>query len=342
MPSFEMRAAIKIKKLFAVKTLRAESARLGLKMFPTEKVDAELVLYERERVIRGIQAARGIGGPTSSVSLPPMDQFSVSPGYYGEHMRWGEEELLKRRVIGDWFESEGGKEFQAAGSSYLNERYLNRREKNNFDLLLTGGFQAMDKFGNIKYQAMYEIQQLSLTVPVTTYATAAPLAELRALVVQAQFGRSVDFRNGELWMNANTLNEILKNQNPNDLKGVRLNNGDTINSWKDKESGLQRILLANDLPPIMVYDENYYPDGTGSAIRFIADGRAILLGKRTDGQALGKYMLTRAVQNNEKPGEWFVVEDNRAMTRPYLQIAGGHNGCPVLEYPEAVAAITLY
>ena len=346
MPSYENQGAIEIRRLFAEKVKRAESTRLGLKLFPIKKQKTQKVIYEREGIRRGLQAATGIGGPASRVVLPGFSSFETDPGYYKEFIQFTDEDFINRRLPGNWFEPASLEALEALASDYLYGRYLDRREKNVFDTMVNGGFQALDAFGSIKWQSLYKITLGSSTTAFTNLTASTPMADFRALVVQFQFGKSVDFTNGEVWMNANTKNMILANQNANDLKGFRLNNGDTVNSYKDKETGLNRIMLANDLPEIVVYDESYYPDAVagvfGPAVRFIPDGKALFIGKRTDGVPFGGYVMTPATQNGGKAGEWFLVVDKRATTEPYVTVAMGHNGAPVLEYPEAVACATLY
>jgi hypothetical protein len=346
MPSYEIQSALEIRKLFAVKVARAESTRLGLKLFPVKKQKTQKVVFERENPRRGIQAASGLGGPASRVVLPGYSSFATDPGYYKEFIHFTDEDFINRRLAGDWFNPATMEQLEALASDYLYGRYLDRREKNVFDVMQTGGFQALDAFGNIKWQTVYDIQTATSTIPITTYATATPLADFRAFVVQFGLGKSVDFAGGEVWMNANTKNEILKNTNANDLRGVRVENGGTINSYKDPKTGFNRILLANDLPEIVVYDETWLPELVGGVAaapnRFIADGKALFIGKRVDGVPFGEYALTPATQNGGKAGEWFLVEDKRATTEPYVKVSAGHNGAPVLEYPEAVACATLY
>lgn len=337
MPSFEQTVAIEIKKLAAVKTLRAESTRLGLKLFPVENRNTEMVVYERQGIIRGVQANRGLNGPTQPVRLPGFQKFQVSPGYYGEHINFFEGDILQRRPVGDWFKQEPVRDKISEATTYLNERYLNARELNNFAVLLNGGYQAKDRLGNVRYQVMYNVPRLAPGTVWSNLSGSTPLADLRGWMMSLRLGASVDFRMGEMWMNTNTLNTILSNTNPADLGGKRLEYGQTINNQRDQET----LFLGNGLPKIRLYDEDYFPD-TGGAVRFIPDGRVIFVGKRDDGQPLGSYVMTPAAQNDNKPGEWVVVEDGRQKDTPYLKVSQGHNGVTVLEYPEAVASATVY
>lgn len=346
MPSYEIQSAINIEKLFAVKVARADETRLAFKIFPTLTQDTQKIFFEREQPRRGLQAASGLGGPASTVVLPGFSSIGYDPGYFKESIMFTDEDLLTRRLAGGWFKPATLSQLEQLATDYLFGRYQDRREFNVFQTLIFGGYQSVDAFGNIKGQRIFDIQMLVSTTPFTTLATSTPLADFRAFVVQAGFGKSVNFAGGEVWMNANTKNVILANQNPNDLKGFRLNNGDTVNSFDDKLWGFNKILLANDLPQIVVYDETWLPDLVNGVAaqpnRFIPDGYALFVGKRTDGVPFGRYIMVPQTQNGGKAGEWFLTEDKRATANPYVLVTAGHGGGTMLTYPEAVVSAKLY
>lgn len=336
--TFETSAAFRVKKLMAVKIAQSREGRLGMKLFPQDTSDTEYVVYERWGLIRGMQQARGLGGPTRPVQLPGFNQFSVSPGYYGEHVRFDEKRLLRSRLPGDWMKSQTTRENINYASTYLAERFCNRYEYNVFEILQEGGFVAMDDNATAYWQVMYDIPRLTPAILWNVPATSIPLQNLRGWVVSLALGKSVDFRGGELIMNSNTLNTILGNTNPADLGGKRLMYGQTINNAADQG----KFFLDGDLPAIRVYDGDYYAEAAAFATRFIRDGKIIFRGKRTDGEQGGRYVMTPAVQNGMKPGEWTIVEDKTTTDSPYWKVANGHNGVPVLEYPEAWAIATVY
>jgi hypothetical protein len=68
------------------------------------------------------------------------------------------------------------------------------------------------------------------------------------------------------------------------------------------------------------------------------------MGKRTDGEQIGEYTLTRAAQNGDDsaPGVWFTVRDKRDRAPASIIMETGHNGGGKIFYPEGVAALTLY
>lgn len=335
--AFETQAALEVKELMALKTLRGRETRLGMKLFPQDTTKEPFVIYERWGIMRGMQQARGLGGPTRPVQLPGFTSFKVSPGYYGEHVRFDEKKLLYTRAPGEWMKSQSYKDLIAYATTYLAERYENRYEYNVFEILQEGGFWATDDNGTVYWQVMYDIPKLAPAILWNVPATSIPLQNLRSWMVSLRLGKSVDFRGGTMIMNSNTLNMMLANTNAADLGGRRLEFGNTINSAKDQG----KIFLANDLPEIIIYDEDYYPE-TGGAVRFVRDGKIIFSGKRLDGQKGGRYVQTPAVQNGNRPGEWVIVFDGTQTDSPYYKVAHGHNAVPVLEYPEAWAVATVY
>jgi hypothetical protein len=336
--TFEAAVSIKVKELMALKVARIRADRLGMKLFPIQTQMDQLVQYERHGLVKGMQQSRGLGGGTRPVQLPGYSTFQVSPGYYGEHIRFDEKKLLEQRKVGDWMNSMSFKDMTNRATDYLAERYCTRYEFNVFQILQEGRFQADDGNGQLYWQVMYDIPKLTPSVNWDQLATSTPLKDLRGWMMSLRLGKSVDFTKGEMLMNGNTLNTILSNTNPADLGGKRLNYGQTINNQADQG----KFFLDADLPAIRRYDEDYYAEGASVATRYIVDGRVLLSGKRTDGQVGGQYVQTPAVQNGGKPGEWVLVKDKTDEDNPYIKVSHGHNGVPVLEYPEAWASATVY
>lgn len=338
--AFEVGAAIKLREVFAVKTLRGEAGRLGLKLIPITEVNATKLIYERHRLLRGLQGVRGENGPSSPAKLPGFDQFEVEPGFFGDHYTITEKDLINRREVGDWETFDSEKKITAKATTLLNQRYLDRVEYNIWTMLLTGALTITDDNGTIQFYDIYDIQKSTASPAFDQLSTAAPLKYFRELIAALELGKSVNFRGGEIIMNQTTLNTILGNTNANDFGGLRMASGANFLSVSD----WNKVLVANDLPTITVYNEGYYENGEGGAFtRFIPTGKALLLGKRTDGEQVGEYRLTRAAQNdNSGPGVYFTVEDMRKKVPAFIQIESGHNGGTVLYYPEAVCGITLY
>ena len=337
--AFESSAAIALRKVMAVKIARPPASRLGLKLLPVQDRNETQLVYERPRVNRGVQGARGVNGPTSPAKLPGYDQFRVEPGYFGDHYLINEQSLIERRTIGDWMRFDSTGEQTGKASDLLTQRYYDRVELNIFTMLLTGSLVVSAIGGQVVYQDIYPILKFTASPLFSDAANSAPLAFLRSTLATLETGVSVDFRGGTLLMSRNTLNLILANTNAADIGGKRFEVGQTLNSVAE----LNDLLLANDLPTVELYDEGYFPEPEGTAfVKFLPLGKIILLGKRTDGEQIGEYTQTRAAQNpNSGPGMWLAVRDERDRAPARIIIECGHNGGPRIFYPEAVAVLTV-
>jgi hypothetical protein len=341
MPStFELGGAVAVKEIFAAYARTSEANRLGMQLMPLTEVDETKLIYERHDLLRGIQAARGLGGATQPVAMPGFSTFSMEPGYYGDHHLLTEQDLVNRRQVGDWhaFDSQGSLTDKAARN--LERRFADRIEKNTFDVILTGLYEGQDEQGRLKTADVYAIQRATPGTLFTDLANSTPLRFLRDTIATAELSVSVNFRAGEMLMNRVTLNTILNNANAADLGGKRFDVGQTLNSVAE----LNDILIANDLPKVRVYDEGFYPTAGGFQ-RFIPNGRIALLGKRTDGETVGEYRLTRYAQNGGGKGYWVNVDDMTSgpgSDPPKVIVKAGHNGGPVIYYPEAVLSITAF
>ncbi len=340
MPSqFEIGGAARVRKAMATYVRRSEETRLGLQLMPPTNQDATQIIYERDALLRGVQAARGLDGATQPAKLPGFDQFASDPAYYGDHIRLSEKDLVERRQAGDWMAFDNQGTLTGKAAEYLERRQGDRMEKNVFDLLVNGSYDGQDAQGRSKYFDIYAIQRYTPGTLFSNLSGSSPLTFLRDTIATAELGVSVDFRGGEMLMNRVTLNLILSNTNANDLGGKRFDIGQTLNSVEE----LNDILLANDLPKVRLYNEGFYPD-TGGFQRFIPNGRIIILGKRTDGEPIGEYWLTRAAQNGGRPGWWTDVVDNTSgalADPPHVLVKAGHNGGPKLWYPEAALSLTV-
>lgn len=346
--TLELQGAIKMRKLAEVLIPRALASRELLKLFPLTKVDETELIYERRQVITGLQAARGLGGPTGSVLKPGVDQWKVSPGYYGDNYPIGENELINLREAGTWNDFENYSSQAARGAQHLNTRFLDRAEYSIGQLITTGGYTAQNVQGITYYQQIFDIPSYTPSTLFSDLANSQPLNFFRDLIPTLELARSVSFQKGFILCSRPSANLIIKNTNPADLSGKRLDYGATINSVDD----FNELMVANDLPKLKVYDGAYYADPPGGVFnppgytpgartRFIANGSYVLVGVRDDGAQLGEYRLTRAAQNGENagPGDWYQVEDRRDKDPCQVILRSGHNGGPVPEYLEGFAIV---
>lgn len=344
MPTFAMQAAVQIRKLQKVYIGRDVSKRLGLKLMPFNTQDVTELIYEREDVNRGIQNARGSGNPAGAVVRPDISEKRFTPGHYGDTYVIDESELENRREVGTWTEFEKQGALSDKIARLFTDRYLDRVEKNIFDILCTGKFEARTPSrggtGPVVVRSIHNIPQYTPANLFSNLTTSTPIQYFRSLMPQLQLGVSVDFRQGWAIANRNTINTILNNQNSTDISSRRTNSGDTVNDL----SSLNAILASNDIFNLTEYHKGYFPEGNGNPmVTFIPDGKIILVGTREDGEPIGDYVLTRNAHNaNSAPGEHFMVNDYRTKTPPHIEMTAGHNGGPVPLYLEAMAIINAY
>ena len=349
MPSnLELQGAVKLRKLMELWLPRSMASRELLKLFPLVKEDATELIYERRQVETGLQAARGNSGPTQPVQKPGLDMYRAAPGKYGDHYTVTEQELENLRNAGTWDDFESYDKQAARATQHLTRRFLDRCEYSIAQIITTGGYTATSAQGVNYVQQIFQIQQYTPNTLFNDLANSQPLNYIRDLIPYLELGRSVSFQKGYILCSRPTINLILRNSNPADLNGKRLDYGQTINAVDD----LNEILVANDLPPFRVYDKGYYPDPPGSpfnppgdyqtqpVVRFLTNGQLVLVGAREDGETLGEYRLTRAAQNeNSAPGEWYQVEDRRQKDPCQVILRAGHNGGPVPYYIEGFATV---
>lgn len=346
--NLELQGPVKLRKLASLLIPRALASRELLKLFPLVKENETELIYERRQVTTGLQAARGLGGPTQSVLKPGVDQYKVSPGYYGDNYPISEQELINLRDAGTWGDFENYSSQAARGTQHLTTRFLDRCEYSIGQLITTGSYTAQNAQGINYIQQIFDIPSYTPNTLFSDLNNSQPLNYFRDLIPTLELARSVSFQKGFILCSRPSANLIIKNQNAADLNGKRLEYGATINSVED----FNELMVANDLPPLKVYDGAWYSDPPGSPFnptpyqpgtrnRFIPNGSFVLVGVRDDGETLGEYRLTRAAQNGEQasPGEWYQVEDRRDRDPCQVILRAGHNGGPVPFYLEGFCCV---
>jgi len=174
-------------------------------------------------------------------------------------------------------------------------------------------------------------------VPWNTYATATPLADLRAIQLLSR-GWSVSFgRDASLIINRGTWNDMIKNTNPADLYGRRTQGLGTFESLPQVNS----LLTGDDLPNIVVYDGTYRDDSSNVQL-FIGNGTGIIVGARPAGEPVMEYRFTRNASNpNLAPGPYMaVVEPTPGRPPRRIEVHDGHNGGPVVKHPMAIVQLS--
>lgn len=308
---------------------RLTQDRLGFQLLPIRSVDAHRLIWEQMDNYTGLQQVRGLNGQPQSVRPVGLKQYEAKPGVYGEFMVIDEEEITIRRAPGTFDQNIDLTEITAQKQQQLLGRRLDRVELNIWTLLTTGTF-SVAKNGQVLHTDTYPILQYTAGTPWTTFATATPLANFRAIQLLGR-GQSAKFDSkATAYMNRQTMNNLLSNTNTNDIAGRRTSGLNTVLD----PSEINRVLLGEDLPQLAVYDEGYLDD-SGTFVPYIPTGVVVVEGKRPSGVPLGEYRMTRnANKPGAAPGAYTFVKDTLDKEVPRtVTVHDGHNGGPVVFFP---------
>jgi Phage major capsid protein E len=307
-------------------------------IFPIVEVDDNRVRWRQKDNFTGLQQIRGLNGAPRRVKRIGISEYDMKPGVYGEFQELEEDEFVERSAFDSWDEPIDISENVGDAQELLLQRRIDRIRYIIWTLLCYGIFSVANAMGTIMHTDQFPLKTLTASTPWSTLATATPLNDIRT-AQQLSVGQSVDFGSAAtIWMNQVTANQLLNNQNANDFFGKRMNFGQTVNELGD----INKILVGNNLPQILVYDR-FYIDDNGNAQKFIPTGQAVLIGQRTNKANLGEYRMTRNFVNDRNaPGAYTRVIDTRAFEVPgKFVVHDGHNGGPVLWYPGAICAMTV-
>jgi hypothetical protein len=310
-------------------------------MFPITNKDAAHVIWEQMDDYRGLMNARGVNDPATGITMVGSFAFQMDPGRYGEYVLLTEKEIENRRPLGSYEGTLDISQLVFRAQDRLLDRRLTRIKWILWTLLATGIFSVPGPNGGIIHKDQFAFQTASASVAWATTATAVPLQDLRAAKLKAR-GKSVRFdATSRMFMNQQTMNNLLNNTNPSDLFAKRLENGSTINSKAD----LDAVILANDLPQAVVWDDGYFTDANVFTL-YIPNNTVIIIGSRMSGAAVGEFQMTRNVMNDSMaPGPYTIVSDSanatgQAVIPRVVRVDDGFNGGPAVFFPGAVIILS--
>jgi hypothetical protein len=310
-------------------------------ILPISNEDAHIVAWEQKDNYIGLQQLRGLNGQPQRVANVGLNRFQMEPGVYGEYMDIDEDELTKRRKIGEF-----GTPIDLTDLVYEKQDQLLLRRLDVIEYIgwkiLQGTFTVSGPQSQVIHTDTYTLRTHTASPGWTTANTSTPLNDFRTIKLKHR-GYSVSFgAQATAYMNATTYNAMANNTNTADIFGRRTMGLSTINNLGQ----INALLTGDDLPQIVVYDQGYL-DSTGTFQLFIPDGIVIVVGKRPAGQVVGGYRMTRNVNNpNFGPGPYTKVVDSAdAGTNPVprvIQVHDGHNGGPTIAYPSTVIVATMF
>lgn len=314
---------------------------VAFQLLPVVNHDAAQVIWEQRDNFTGLQQIRGIDAEPPSTPEIGWKRYKAEPGVYGEWTHVPEAAIVERRVVGTFNIPISIDDLVIEKQDWLLNRRIDRWRWTIWTLLTTGTFSATDAKGAILHSGTYPLQTATAATVWSDYTNSVPMKDLLALLIKFR-GLSAAFGAGSyMIMNRVTANHLLLNNNAADLGKQRLNYGQTVYAL----DYVNTILVANGLPPLLVYDKGYRADGTGTFTPFIPDGKVILVGQRPNGETLGEFQLTRNASNpNGAPGAYTYISDSLDTGKPIprrIRIDDGFNGGPTLWFPSLVIVLTV-
>lgn len=315
---------------------------LAFQLMPIANHDSPLVEWEQMDNFTGLMQVRGPDGEPASAPNVGFKRLRMEPGVYGEWTTVRESDILFRRQPGTYNVPIKIDDLVMSKQDYLLNRRLDRMRWIIWTLLVTGAFTVPGPNGSILHAGFFAVQQVAAAVVWSDYTLSKPLADLRGGPIKFR-GVSASFRGGDamIVMNLVTFNHMIANNNQTDLGKTRVTYGETINAL----SSINELLIANDLPPIKIYDKGYYPDGGGAFTTFIPDGKVLMIGARTSGAKMGEFQMTRnAVNPDAAPGPYTEVTDSLdtgSKVPRRIRVDDGFNGGPALMFPSLVIVLTV-
>lgn len=312
--------------------------------FPMVNVDDHMVTWEQQDNTTGLMQARGLNGDPPSIRRLGGKRFQMEPGVYGEFAPIDELELTRRRPWGQFSGKVDVSDLVAECQMQLQTRQMNRVRWILWQLLLKGTFNVPNASGAIVHKDSFASQTFTSQVPWSTYATATPLADLRAIQLLHR-GHSVSFGpTSKLYINQQTANWVMSNGNSADLYGRRTQGLGTYNSLTQ----INQLYAGDGLPQLVIYDDFYLSDGTdgnaaGSFQLYIPDGYGVLVGARSNGAKVGDVAVTRHASLNGQPGIVNKVIDygDREIPRK-IHVHRAVNMGPRIYYPSAVVVLKVF
>lgn len=309
-------------------------------IMPIETQDTTHIIWEQLDNYTGLQSLRGMNSDFPIIGQLGSKQYVETPGIYGEGSLIDEFMLMERRRLGTFNAPVDVNDLVMQKQDRLLQRRIDRIRYIGWTLLTTGTFSVSTKNGTIAHVGYYKTQTYTASVSWSTFATATPLADLRAVQLLAR-GHSVNLgSNAVAYANRKTVNNMLNNLNSADIYGRRVAGLATANSLQ----GMNAIFMMDDLPTLVVYDDGYLADGTGLFTPFIPDNTVVVVGKRTVGDPIAKYVMTRnAVNPSLAPGPYMYVDDarNDGGQAPSIGIFDSHAGGPIILYPSAIVVMSV-
>lgn len=336
MADFIYPSAVELTQIAQLLAPRLTADRPIFDILPLRAVDNHLLEWEQLDNFIGLQQIRGLNGEPSRVKQIGGKRYQMIPGVYGEFSLIDELQLTTRRPWGTFAGNIDISDLVLERQNQLLQRRYDRIELIGWTLLATGTFSVSDGASVLQTDS-YTTQTFAAGVAWATVATSTPLADFRAVQLKSR-GLSVNFGAGaRAYMNRTTFNALLSNTNAADFGGRKGQFGESING----PLGVNRVMAADDLPEIVIYDQGYIDDSNVFQL-YVPNNKVIVVGQRPAGQTVGEYRFTRNATNADLgPGPYMKTVDDPDRVPRSVEVHDGHNGGPVMWFPSAVVVMTV-
>jgi hypothetical protein len=314
------------------------------KVFPIRERNTGKLRWTIKDSYRGLMALRGLGGEPTRVNKVGQRLFEALPGAYGEFETVDEVEMTNRAsgFPANMDVPVDVSDLVAESQEQLTVRQVNRMKQIAWLLAVQSTFAVPLPGGGIGHTESYVGQTVIVAPLWSDTQNALPLKNLRDL--QSNFGRGTSNNFGgtaEAWMNSRTANFLLANYNPQDLGRERTIAGATVNDLP----GISRILVSQNAPQIMVWDDGYLDD-TGVFNLYLPDGKVMVVGKRPNGETPGEFQMTRNANNPNFEAKPYAFVDDRTQgamktVPPRIDVHQGFNGGPVMERASQIVVLAV-
>lgn len=309
--------------------------RAAFTLMPLATADRDLLEWEQKDNYVGLMKARGIGGAPGRVQHVGGKRFLMQPGYYGEFKTLDEKDLTQRRAYGD----ATGQPIDITDLVRDSQDHLLDRRLRVIEYMIwkaaTGTFSVAGPQGQILHTDTFTVETHSGS-DWSTVATATPLVDFRAAQLLGR-GTSNRFdRSATAYMNQVTANRLLANTNNADLYGRRTAGLATPNSL----AAINEILLGENLPRLEIMDDGYLADN-GDFTPYIADDKVIIKGTRVNGDPIGRFVMTRNLNNTGGAAGPYTQVIVKQGVPPIVEVHDGFNGGPTVEYPGGIILMSV-
>jgi hypothetical protein len=326
------------------KIIDLQRNRPTFQLFPDQDFPEWRLEWEQKDNYRGFQQLRGLNGEPSYVKMVGFKRLSQEPGVFGEYMTVDEMQMTTRAQLNVEGSPINITDLITERQDYLNARETDLKEWMHWSIILAGTFSIIGPTG-AKYGATFPVQTATFS-DWHVHSTATPMADFLGLKTLTR-GKSVTFGGGaDAWMNSTETSNLMLNSNPNDLGGQRITpTGISVRVGSPiSMDNINTIFASQAIPQVHEYDEGYNRESDGAFTLWLPDGIVAIIGKRTNGDPLGKHRMVRNINNpGSAPGRYTKVIDNLDRDVPRkISVHQGHNGGLVLFYASAIIKATVH